>query len=204
MNANGKTTTTLAQWMIGAGLLLALAGCESADSLVGRERETLVAITPSSVRSARRAFAGAPPVIPHPPLGAACVSCHTETGKAAPPVGMAPANPHRPGDASVANCRQCHVFVSTTTIFQSTSFQGLAPLSTRGERLFPGAPPVIPHRHTLHENCNGCHSGPVARPELRGSHPERHNCHQCHLVTAHPPGPLSSAITATSDERRSK
>ncbi|MFO0871405.1 MAG: hypothetical protein U0935_20975 [Pirellulales bacterium] len=148
------------------------------------------------MRSARRAFAGAPPVIPHPPLGAACVSCHTETGQATPPLGMAPANPHRPADASVANCRQCHVFAQTSTSFRDSRFVALAPLSVRGERLFPGAPPVIPHPTRLRENCLGCHSGPASRPELRCRHPERQHCAQCHVEPTRQPSDRSPSGAA--------
>jgi cytochrome c-type protein NapB len=143
----------------------------------------MLQLTASNVRAARRAYDGAPPVIGHPPLGAACTTCHTLTGMAVPNLGFAPANPHAASDLAdrVQNCRQCHVFQRVEDMAIANRFAG-APASIRkGDRLYPGAPPVVPHSLALRDNCLACHSGPSARPEIRCSHPERSNCRQCHV-----------------------
>jgi cytochrome c-type protein NapB len=152
---------------------LAACGCDLQSAGDGQSR---LAVTSASVRSARRLYDGAPPVIPHAPLNISCVQCHTETGKEAPPLGFAPANPHAQtaGVGEKAHCVQCHVF-------QPNAFVGRPQTFTRAERLFPGAPPVMPHSPFMRENCNSCHSGPVARKEIRCSHPLRANCRQCHV-----------------------
>lgn len=159
-------------------LLFVTLGCEPAPD--ANLRPTLAA-----VRATRRAYDGAPPVIPHPPLHGACTKCHAATGQPVPGYGLAPANPHlgTRDAAATANCRQCHVFAETKETFAESSFIGRAvSLATRGERAFPGAPPTIPHEVTLRANCRACHSDPAGRPELRCSHPERENCRQCHVV----------------------
>ncbi|MCA9270383.1 MAG: hypothetical protein KDA41_18000 [Planctomycetales bacterium] len=140
-------------------------------------------LTASSERAARRAYDGAPPVIPHARLGASCVECHTQTGKAVPERGFAPANPHAAtaGLGAAASCLQCHLFKNDDGLFAENDFQGQAQVFVGGERLYPHAPPVMPHRAFMRENCNACHSGPSARPEIRCSHPDRVNCRQCHV-----------------------
>jgi hypothetical protein len=54
----------------------------------------------------------------------------------------------------------------------------------RGARLYPGAPPVLPHPLFMHETCLACHAGVAAREAIRCSHPERERCLQCHAVVA--------------------
>lgn len=159
-------------------VLVVGAGCDA----TAPEGPTL-ALTASAVRADRRSYDGAPPVIPHPPLNIACVQCHTDTGKEAPPLGFAPANPHATtaGLSSTSHCRQCHVFRSRDEVFVDTDFVGRRQQITKADRLYPGAPSVIPHPVFMRENCNACHSGPVARPEIRCSHPLRSNCRQCHV-----------------------
>jgi cytochrome c-type protein NapB len=49
-----------------------------------------------------------------------------------------------------------------------------------GDRLYAGAPPVTPHDEFMREDCNACHAGPTARPEIVCDHSERVNCAQCH------------------------
>ena len=138
-------------------------------------------LTATEVRSARRAFDGSPPVIPHQAFGSACVTCHTETGKPVPNLAYAPANPH--GDVgSLRNCRQCHLFQQDQQLFADNEFQPLTVSLHRGDRLFPGAPPTIPHTLSMRKNCLACHAGPSARPEIHCTHPERSNCSQCHVA----------------------
>jgi cytochrome c-type protein NapB len=143
---------------------------------------------PSSlrVRAGHRAYDGAPPVIPHDAFGVQCIRCHTPTGQPIPGVGVAPANPHlhTQGLSEASRCQQCHVFSTTVKVLVGSDFEGVRQSDRKGERLYPGAPPVIPHPLFMREDCNACHSGPAARPEIRCSHPERTRCLQCH---ARPP-----------------
>lgn len=161
-------------------LCLLACGCEPPV-----KEEAAEALRPASlaVRATRRAFDGAPPVIPHRPLGITCTNCHTDTGTLAPPIGVAPANPHlnTPNEAAFQNCRQCHVFSVTEELLVENDFAGLNQQENLGERLFPGAPPVMPHRLFMHENCNACHSGIAARAEILCDHADRLNCQQCHV-----------------------
>jgi nitrate reductase (cytochrome), electron transfer subunit len=128
-----------------------------------------------------RAYTGAPPTIPHAILkegtiGANnCLQCH-ETGGYAPLFkNYAPVTPH----PQLTNCRQCHVPVTTASLFRGSDFQKQVPASLRNAAL-TGSPPVIPHSLHLRENCLSCHAGPSAPKEIRVSHPERTNCRQCH------------------------
>lgn len=154
---------------------------------LGCRRQAQAPVTPdltaTTTRAARRAFDGAPPVIPHKSLGAECSVCHTSTGKAVAHHGYAPANPHS-ALGNFHHCRQCHLFQRDEGEFVDNQFVGLEQVITPAERLFPGAPPVIPHEMTTRENCQACHAGPAARPEIRCTHPERANCKQCHLPTS--------------------
>jgi cytochrome c-type protein NapB len=97
-------------------------------------------------------------------------------------MGYAPANPHldtgRVGGTT--HCRQCHVHATKSGEFVASQFRGIPQIIRRGERLYPGAPPVVPHPVAMRENCFACHAGAAARPEIRTSHPERLNCIQCH------------------------
>ena len=133
-------------------------------------------------RALRRAYDGAPPVIPHQNFGAACLSCH-KTGMAVPDVGYAPIVPHDhveiPG--AMSRCRQCHVFAQTDEVFRESEFVGFAQDLRHGSKLHEFAPPVIPHGLLLRENCVACHAGPAAREEIRCTHPERTRCQQCHV-----------------------
>ena len=139
--------------------------------------------SPPSVRAERRAYDGAPPVIPHNPFGVACTSCHNATGIEVPEVGFAPPSPHEltTGMSAMSRCQQCHVFATTTEVFAKNDFGGLRQDLRRGSRLYPHAPPVIPHAGFMRENCAACHSGLAAREEIRCTHPERVRCQQCHV-----------------------
>ena len=138
--------------------------------------------TVAAVRAERRLYDGAPPVIPHQDFGAACLSCH-ERGMSVPGVGYAPTVPHDnvqiPG--LMSRCRQCHVFAVASDQFRENDYRGLPQDLRKGDRLYDGAPPVIPHPLLLRENCKACHTGPAAREEIRCSHPERDRCRQCHV-----------------------
>lgn len=136
-------------------------------------------------RRTRRAYAAAPPLIPHKVSQRAAPNCRTchETGLTVGGL-RAPV----PGHAMMANCTQCHV--------QSSVPSGLAGLPLAGEpvhnvfagngepesgpRAWAGAPPTIPHPIFMRQNCMACH-GPEGRPGIRTSHPQRGQCVQCHV-----------------------
>lgn len=157
---------------LAAACLVALTAC--------RREPVEVQLTATSERASRRAFDGAPPVIPHKPLGAACITCHTSGGKVVPNIGYAPANPHGKM-GSLENCRQCHLFKQADDDFAENLFVGVVQTTDSGEAAFPGAPSTIPHPVLMRENCVACHAGPSSRPEIRCTHTERVNCTQCHL-----------------------
>jgi len=157
-------------------LLVVVAGCASPDTakvdvpgVSGAEKSAAL------VRAERRLFDGAPPVIPHERFGPACLSCHGERGMSVPGVGYSPPSPHG-STASMGRCEQCHVFQPGGKPWRESSFVGLRQDLRRGQRLNPLAPPVIPHRVFMRENCRACHAGPAAREEIRTSHPERPRC----------------------------
>lgn len=138
-----------------------------------------------ATRSARRAFNGAPPVIPHAVEqtdDAACFACHGQGAR----VGDRVAN--RMSHRFLVNCLQCHAepapkpFDDLETPVANT-FVGLSTPSS-GDRAFPGAPPVIPHSTWMRENCLSCHGGVAGWPGLEVTHRWRTNCVQCHAVSA--------------------
>jgi cytochrome c-type protein NapB len=174
-------------WSVaGLALALVLGGCFDLAMQQEAPQRATVQLTSSDVRASRRAYHGAPPVIPHTPQGVACDVCHTNQGKEIPGMGHAPANPHSQSlrAGSLHNCRQCHVFSLAKDLFADSDFHGLTHAGFAGEKAHPHAPPVVPHSLLMRENCLACHSGPAARPEIRCSHAERTNCRQCHLVPA--------------------
>jgi cytochrome c-type protein NapB len=143
----------------------------------GREKSA------ASVRAQRRMYDGAPPVIPHPEFGAACSSCHGETGIEVEGVGYSPPSPHErtAGLSAVSRCVQCHVFARTQVELVANAFAGLRQDLRPSGRQHALAPPVLPHRVFMRENCAACHSGPAAREEIRCGHPDRTRCLQCHV-----------------------
>lgn len=141
-------------------------------------------------RTTRRAYTGAPPVVPHPIAersAVSCLACHgTPTQVGNTPV---PQISH----ARFSQCIQCHApaspvsgvphaLPSAESVPLDNSFSGLlAPAS--GTRAYPGAPPVMPHGTAMREDCRSCH-GPGGSSLLRTSHPLRQNCLQCHATDA--------------------
>lgn len=123
-------------------------------------------------RSARRAFEGAPPVIPHPTLGtASCLACHEKGLVIGDRVARQMSHPH------YANCTQCHVEA------RPAELSTLPVVARPTERAFSGAPPTLPHPVWMRESCLSCH-GPTGHPGLRTTHPERQSCLQCHAPTS--------------------
>ncbi|MCB9059934.1 MAG: nitrate reductase cytochrome c-type subunit [Halobacteriovoraceae bacterium] len=132
----------------------------------------------------RRAYHGAPPVIPHKIKTTMeggevqyCLHCH-KNGNFAPEFNAyAPVVPH----PDYMNCRQCHVAKETSSRFSGIDWKRPEPKKLRNTSL-PGAPPIIPHGLQLRENCASCHWGPSAMKDIRTGHPERVNCLQCHIT----------------------
>ena len=142
-------------------------------------------------RESRRAFAGAPPTVPHPidqHSSTSCLACHghpTRIGKI-----DVPQISHPP----YTNCIQCHAPAggpgpalaapptALATPVLANSFVG-QPAPTSGTRAFAGAPPTIPHPTAMRQNCVTCH-GPGGSSDLKTSHPQRQNCLQCHALDA--------------------
>jgi cytochrome c-type protein NapB len=147
-------------------------------------------------RASRRAYAGAPPTIPHP-IGQrdanACLACHLEgatvAGRTAPLI----AHPRH------ESCVQCHVAVAdappwvapgdpgvlgarTGPVGAGSTFVGLETFG-RGPRAHAGAPPMIPHPTLMRTHCESCHGG-KGLLGLRTPHPFRQSCVQCHAPSA--------------------
>lgn len=139
-------------------------------------------------RAENRAFAGAPPTVPHPVKQTgdlACVACHTDgvavRGRVASPM----------SHEFMANCTQCHVPGEAAgpmdaalggTMSRENSFQGLEEPSG-GPVAWAGAPPQIPHATWMRQACTSCH-GPMGREGMKSTHPWRQNCEQCHAASA--------------------
>lgn len=134
-------------------------------------------------RMQRRAYDGAPPVIPHPITSRkvdSCLACHRDGIAMADHV--APRIPHQ----AYSSCTQCHVESASSHFMDQptagNTFAGFfaPPLSHRAAL---GAPPVIPHATAMRIDCVACH-GLLGREGLRTTHPERQNCLQCHATAA--------------------
>jgi cytochrome c-type protein NapB len=146
--------------------------------------------TPATGRSLqtfyeRRAYPGAPPIIPHALAdptsygGATCLACHADGGWVPKFNAYAPVTPH----ADLLNCVQCHVPAPAAGTFRGSTFQSARPPAIR-QAWLPGSPPPIPHLLQMRDNCLACHGGPAAVREVRTTHPERVNCRQCHVEGA--------------------
>lgn len=135
-------------------------------------------------RAERRAFDGAPPVVPHPVdqmNASSCIACHQNGislghGVYAPPM----------SHPLYVNCTQCHAEGSSTEFsyqpLSENKFERIA-FSGAGSRAYEGAPPTIPHPTWMRENCMSCH-GVTGSSPIRTSHPWRVSCTQCHAPSA--------------------
>ncbi len=135
-------------------------------------------------RALNRAYAGAPPTIPHPirqDSAAECMACHEEGLRLREAV-AAPV-PHE----DFASCTQCHVVqeapIPGALIGHGTGHNAFVGLESpvQGPRAWSIAPPVTPHPIFMREQCLSCH-GPNGRDALRSTHPERESCTQCHAI----------------------
>ena len=140
-----------------------------------------------AVYYARRAYPGAPPVIPHAidegdAGGRLCLACHGDGGWAPRFEAYAPVTPHPELDLLPPVPRAAG---GAARASRRAAGRRLAPPPLRGAAM-PGSPPPIPHALQMRENCRACHAGPAAVDELRTSHPERVTCRQCHALAAPP------------------
>lgn len=137
-------------------------------------------------RATLRAYDGAPPRIPHPiaangPLE--CAACHRDGIRIGEHV--APPMSHR----ELASCTQCHVPTEGPMPGERlaggpsevSTFSGM-PSPERGPRMWPVAPPQIPHSTQMRDRCDSCHG--VWADALRTTHPWRQSCTQCHTSSA--------------------
>ncbi len=136
------------------------------------------------IRQEHRAYAGAPPQIPHridQMRPDSCLACHGEGLQLRS--GTASAISH----AKMTSCTQCHAAPAPDFLHENrqplaeNTFVGQTEIP--GPRAWAGAPPQIPHSTHMRENCLSCH-GPNGQPPLRTSHPERVSCLQCHTSAA--------------------
>jgi len=185
--ASRRVVAARAQWramtVVTAVVLLGWAcGCAQ-DAMVAVPDSDGGMKSAAAVRAERRLYDGAPPVIPHENFGMTCTECHNVNGVEVPGVGFAPPQPHADtaGMSAISRCNQCHVFKQSDAVFTASEFVGLRQDLRRGARLNPIAPPTIPHKTFMRENCVACHSGAAAREEIRTTHPERVRCRQCHV-----------------------
>ncbi len=147
-------------------------------------------------REARRAYVGAPPVVPHAidhGSDASCLACHEQGLR----IGDRIATPvsHPPYE----NCTQCHVPAGNRGFDAAaagpatdTAFAALASFGG-GERPRADAPPTIPHATFMRENCATCHgelggTGPATShglPLTRHMHEDemQDQCVRCHVPT---------------------
>lgn len=144
--------------------------------------------TQRASRRARRAYEGAPPVVPHPMAqtdATSCMLCHEQATRIGDRI--APAVSHQ----AYSSCTQCHVADSGLPIEWNTGrfamdsnsqFIG-EQITPMGSRAYEGAPPTIPHRTLMRENCMSCH-GEGGTSAIRTTHPDRQSCTQCHAPNA--------------------
>jgi nitrate reductase (cytochrome), electron transfer subunit len=154
------------------------------DPVEKTEEQRLEAL---SARRSRRAYAGAPPVVPHPIQereAAACLACHS-SGAVVGGI-IAPMMSHE----SYTMCVQCHApsreeapeVLTRGDVGAENMFVGVLD-EMRGETAWEGAPPTIPHATFMRQQCNSCH-GPHGAHGLRTPHSDRASCTQCHVSAA--------------------
>ncbi len=143
-----------------------------------------VAAKSVSSRAERRSFYTAPPVIPHVVHGwqtdKTCLTCHDQIRQWRGATSMLTPHPE------FSNCQQCHVQQAAPTWqpkskFLGSSWNGLAE-QEKGIRANLVAPPTIPHRYLMRENCVACHLDVHSNFPASVEHPKRSNCQQCHMM----------------------
>ncbi len=139
-------------------------------------------------RQSRRAYDGAPPIVPHPVAqgsAAVCIACHSEARQIGDVVAPAISHP------VYTSCTQCHVSskglgsewnTSEYDLHTGNRFTG-DHQPRKGTQAYPDAPHTIPHTLHMRQNCLSCH-GPLGTSPIRTDHPERQSCTQCHVPSA--------------------
>lgn len=141
-----------------------------------------------ALRASRRAYDGAPPVVPHPidqSSAFSCLSCHGE-GKVVK--GKVAAKISHP---AYGNCTQCHVPAEGGGILVASALNDRIAenafaghnIPAKGTRAFVGSPPTIPHSTLMRSDCMSCHR-PNGSAGIRTTHPYRQSCVQCHAPSA--------------------
>ncbi len=134
--------------------------------------------------TANRAFWGAPPLMPHTFAGDRdgryCLECHARETRIEKRQNAIVPVPH----AEFSQCQQCHVSGVNTALaaFRESRFVGLDHPG-KGTRAHPFAPPTIPHKTFMRDNCLSCH-GPAGKQRIASPHPWRSQCQQCHVTDA--------------------
>jgi nitrate reductase cytochrome c-type subunit len=165
--------------LLAAALLCLLSACSGAAEKGELGHGTVTPEEFRRVRAERRAYDGAPPVIPHAvaALGREnCLSCH-QSGSVHNGARVGPPRSH----PAWGDCRQCHVEQTATGLFRENGLKALR-WPSKGPRQTEISPPMIPHSVQNREQCEVCHIGEQARPVLRASHGPRPNCRQCHAA----------------------
>jgi len=154
--------------------------------LLYKDRENVESKRTLTEYYSRRAYPGAPPVIPHETFdeqafgGKGCLNCHANGDYVPGLKAYAPVTPH----PELTSCKQCHVAGERKDRrLVASRFQPASPPALH-QAAMPGSPPVIPHALEMRSNCLACHGGPAAPREVRTTHPERSNCRQCHVTSA--------------------
>ena len=138
-----------------------------------------------AVRETRRAYAGAPPTVPHPidqVHSASCLACHGT------PTRIGTRDVPQMSHAAYSQCIQCHApsagpgGSAFAPVSVANSFSGLPP-AARGTRAYPDAPPTIPHGTHMRQDCLSCH-GPGGSSAIKTPHPQQTSCLQCHALDA--------------------
>ncbi len=160
----------------------------------------------TATRAQRRAYNGAPPVVPHAverTSDSACYACHGQGVR----IGERLAN--RMSHQFLANCLQCHAApppqpFAKEMVSVANDFTGL-PAPLQGQRAFPGAPPTIPHSTWMRNECLSCHGKQAGWAGLEVTHPWRSNCQQCHAPSAEleqNPAPVFSGFVPEPEVKR--
>ena len=131
-------------------------------------------------REARRAYHGAPPVIPHrAKYNGQCMACHTKAMKfkSFSPWRRPIRNSRTASSVMPRECDTPHPEEASVT-------NGWAGLEgpKQSHRAHVVAPPTIPHGLHMRENCATCHAADHPDERVRCDHLERTNCQQCHVA----------------------
>jgi len=135
--------------------------------------------------TADRSFFGAPPPMPHTFVLSErnadyCLQCHAKENRVAKRHQAIAPVPHQ----EFSQCMQCHVRVvdPKLPLFRANEFVGLD-YPGKGLRAHDYAPPTVPHKTFMRENCLSCH-GPTGNFAIKSPHPIRSQCRQCHAPEA--------------------